>query len=44
MRDPGTFDAFYSGSVRRVTGQLYAMTGSRTEAEDCVQEAYARAR
>jgi RNA polymerase sigma-70 factor (ECF subfamily) len=43
MRDPATFDAFYSGSVRRVTGQLYAMTGSRTEAEDCVQEAYARA-
>lgn len=43
MRDPGTFDAFYSGSVRRVTGQLYAMTGSRAEAEDCVQEAYARA-
>ena len=43
MRDPGTFDAFYSGSVRRVTGQLYAMTRSRAEAEDCVQEAYARA-
>ena len=43
MRDPATFDAFYSGSVRRVTGQLYAMTGSRAEAEDCVQEAYARA-
>jgi RNA polymerase sigma-70 factor (ECF subfamily) len=43
MRDPATFDAFYSGSVRRVTGQVYAMTGSRAEAEDCVQEAYARA-
>jgi RNA polymerase sigma-70 factor, ECF subfamily len=43
MRDPAGFDAFYSGSVRRVTGQLYAMTGSRAEAEDCVQEAYARA-
>ncbi len=43
MRDPGTFDEFYSGSVRRVTGLLYAMTGSRAEAEDCVQEAYARA-
>jgi RNA polymerase sigma-70 factor (ECF subfamily) len=43
MRDPGSFDEFYSGSVRRVTGLLYAMTGSRAEAEDCVQEAYARA-
>jgi len=43
MRDPGSFDAFYSSSVRRVIGQLYAMTGSRAEAEDCVQEAYARA-
>jgi RNA polymerase sigma-70 factor (ECF subfamily) len=43
MRDPGNFDAFYSSSVRRITGQLYAMTGSRVEAEDCVQEAYARA-
>lgn len=43
MRDPGTFDAFYTGSVRRLVGQLHAMTGSRVEAEDCVQEAYARA-
>jgi RNA polymerase sigma-70 factor (ECF subfamily) len=43
MRDPVAFDAFYSGSVQRLTGQLYAMTGSRAEAEDCVQEAYARA-
>jgi RNA polymerase sigma-70 factor (ECF subfamily) len=43
MRDPGSFDAFYSGSVRRLVGQLHAMTGSRAEAEDCVQEAYARA-
>jgi len=43
MRDPRGFDAFYSGSVRRLVGQLHAMTGSRAEAEDCVQEAYARA-
>jgi len=43
MRDPLSFDAFYAGSVRRLTAQLYAMTGSRGEAEDCVQEAYARA-
>ena len=31
--DPA-FDAFYAGSVQRLTGQLYAMTGSRAEAED----------
>lgn len=43
MRDPRSFDAFYTGSVRRLVGQLHAMTGSRSEAEDCVQEAYARA-
>lgn len=43
MRDADSFDAFYAATVRRVTGALYAMTGSRSEAEDCVQEAYARA-
>jgi RNA polymerase sigma-70 factor (ECF subfamily) len=43
MMDADSFDAFYSASVRRVTSQLYAMTGSRAEAEDCVAEAYARA-
>ena len=43
MRDTGSFDAFYSGTVRRLIGQLHAMTGNRAEAEDCVQEAYARA-
>jgi RNA polymerase sigma-70 factor, ECF subfamily len=43
MRDADEFDAFYTSTVRRVTGHLYAMTGSRAEAEDCVQEAYARA-
>jgi len=37
MRDPSEFDAFYAGSVRRVTSHLYAMTGSRAEAEDLVQ-------
>lgn len=42
-RDAESFDAFYAASVRRVTGVLYAMTGSPAEAEDCVQEAYARA-
>jgi RNA polymerase sigma-70 factor, ECF subfamily len=43
MRDASDFDSFYTGSVHRVTSHLYAMTGSRAEAEDLVQEAYARA-
>ena len=43
MRDAESFDAFYAASVRRVTGQVYLMTGGRPEADDCVQEAYARA-
>lgn len=43
MRDPKSFDDFYAGSVGRVISQLYAMTGDRAEAEDVVQEAYARA-
>jgi RNA polymerase sigma-70 factor (ECF subfamily) len=43
VRDPDDFDAFYTGSVRRLTSQMYAMTGSRSEAEDLVQEAFARA-
>lgn len=43
MRDPESFDAFYAGTVRRVISQLHAMTGNRAEAEDVVQEAYARA-
>jgi RNA polymerase sigma-70 factor (ECF subfamily) len=43
MRDAGEFDAFYAGSSRRVLGQVYAMTGSRAEAEDAVAEAYLKA-
>lgn len=37
------FDEFYDASFRRVVGQLYAMVGSLSEAEDAVQEAFARA-
>lgn len=43
MRDANDFDAFYTTSSRRVLGQLFAMTGDLGEAEDAVQEAYARA-
>lgn len=42
MDDP-EFDAFYAATARGLIGQVYALTGSMTEAEDCVQEAYARA-
>lgn len=37
------FDAFYAATHRRIIGQVYAMTGSLAEAEDCTQEAFARA-
>ncbi|WP_443046839.1 hypothetical protein [Streptomyces sp. NBC_00267] len=39
MRDARVFDDFYAGAVRRLTGQMYAMTGSLTEAEDLVRGA-----
>ncbi|MBS43308.1 MAG: SigE family RNA polymerase sigma factor [Nocardioides sp.] len=41
--DEQEFDAFYTGSYRRVTGQVYAMIGDLDEAQECVQEAFARA-
>ncbi|MBW1598612.1 SigE family RNA polymerase sigma factor [Streptomyces sp. JJ38] len=41
--DEDAFDAFYAASVSRLIGQLYAMTGNLAEAQDVVQEAFARA-
>ena len=43
MPESEEFDEFYAGSVRRVSGYVYALTGDRAETEDLVQEAYARA-
>jgi RNA polymerase sigma-70 factor (ECF subfamily) len=37
------FDAFYGATHRRVVGQVYAVTGNLHDAEDCAQEAFARA-
>ena len=37
------FDAFYALSFSRLVNQVYAMIGDREEAQDCVQEAFARA-
>jgi RNA polymerase sigma-70 factor, ECF subfamily len=41
--DEREFDDFYTASFPRVTGQVYAMIGNRDEAQECVQEAFARA-
>ncbi len=43
MADQNDFDAFYNGSVNKLAGQLYLVTGDREEARDCVQEAFERA-
>lgn len=41
--DESEFDEFYTGSLRRVTAQVYAMIGDWDEAQECAQEAFARA-
>jgi RNA polymerase sigma-70 factor, ECF subfamily len=39
----GDFDQFYAATAPRLVGQLAAMLGSFSEAQDCVQEAFVRA-
>jgi RNA polymerase sigma-70 factor, ECF subfamily len=41
--DEDEFDTFYTASAQRITSQVYAMIGDRDEAQECVQEAFARA-
>jgi RNA polymerase sigma-70 factor (ECF subfamily) len=43
MRDSATFGEFYGATAPKVVAQVYAMIGNLPEAEDAVQEAYARA-
>ena len=43
MTDSSGFDAFYLATSRPVLGHVYAVTGNLAEAQDAVQEAYARA-
>ncbi|MBB1247102.1 SigE family RNA polymerase sigma factor [Streptomyces durbertensis] len=43
MSSEAEFDAFYAATAKRLVATVYAMTGDLAEAEDAVQEAYARA-
>lgn len=43
MRHTGEFQEFYEASYGRMVAVIAAMTGDRHEAEDIVQEAFARA-
>jgi len=43
VKDAEGFDAFYAGTNRRLLHQMYAMTGNLADAQELVQEAYARA-
>lgn len=41
--DSAAFDELYSAHARRLVGQMYAVCGDLSEAQDVVQEAFARA-
>ncbi len=41
--DEADFDDFYVSSLRRVTAHVYALVGDWDEAQECAQEAFARA-
>lgn len=43
MADVDGFDAFYRGTATRLLRYAYGLTGDPAEAQDLVQEAYARA-
>jgi RNA polymerase sigma-70 factor (ECF subfamily) len=43
MSNADEFDAFYHATRQKLLHQMYAMTGNLADAQDCVQEAYARA-
>jgi RNA polymerase sigma-70 factor (ECF subfamily) len=43
MSASGSFEEFYTGAVGRLLGQLLPVTGDLHEAEEVVQEAFARA-
>ena len=41
--DEREFDELYDASFRRLTAQVYALTGDLEEARDCVQDAFVKA-
>jgi hypothetical protein len=43
MGGGGSVEEFYTGAVSRLLGQLFLVTGDLHEAEEVVQEAFARA-
>jgi RNA polymerase sigma-70 factor (ECF subfamily) len=43
MARSGSFEEFYTGTVGRLLGQLFLVTGDLHDAEEIVQEAYTRA-
>jgi RNA polymerase sigma-70 factor (ECF subfamily) len=43
VKDAESFDAFYTDTRTRLLHQMYAMTGNMADAQEVLQEAYARA-